>query len=95
MPQAIGALIIAAADIVGPFIGVGETGLAGTTVLGVQTEFVVGSIFLEGAAIGASLALAPSNRVSVGKLNTKNPVSPRVRGYGLCRRGAIVPLRTA
>ncbi len=91
MPQAIGQLLISAAYWAAGASAESAAAASATTVLGVSTATIVGTIALNALAIGAQAALvsgAPNPQTQ--KVNVRNPVSPRRRGYGICKIGGTV-----
>lgn len=95
MPQAIGAAIIAAVNWVvaeGAAVVASDAFIVpfttGSTVLGVTSAEIVGTIVINAVAFAATSQSGPN--LQSQKVNTRNPVASRRKGYGICKIGGVV-----
>jgi hypothetical protein len=92
MPQPIGQLLINIAYWAAGATPEAATAAGTTTVLGISTAQIVGTIALNAAAIGIETALAPSPKLSSQKVSIRSAVAPRRRGYGETRLSGVIVL---
>jgi hypothetical protein len=96
-PETIGSALIAATNYVVAEVGGAVASEAfivpfttSSTVLGVSSAAIVGTIAINAISISIEYASRPSVNPQTQKVNYRAPVHPRLRGYGECKIGGTV-----